>query len=724
MEEKFTPQGSNEPRGFQPKPRIPRRPLGGTGSVNPTDHTLDVVTPIKKTNQNDRYTRTAYVGRSAKPATRFNSPQNPSNPNRRPGGYSAPARPAQHTQVAPVTQPNTGAARPVNHPPHAAHPSTRRPGQPPLARKTFGGANNHRRGSENKYGAIAAITEDTKNVKPVIIGSGSRTLKVIPLGGAGEVGSKNMTVFEYGQDIVIVDCGIGFPTEDQPGIDSVVPDVTYLEERRANIRGMVITHGHEDHIGGVPFIWPRLRMPIYTAPLTAGLIKAKLEEANLNEVDIRICNPGDKLQFGQINVELVRLTHSIPDAMGLAIRCPAGLFFYAVDWRLEHAPVLGKPADWARIAQLSQEGVTALFSDSTNAERPGYSPSERIIEETYNNIFQRAKGRIILAQFASNLNRVQQVFNVAKRYGRRIALSGRSMERYVNIAMQLGYLSIPDGILIDLRKVGTIPAEKVVILSTGSQGEEFSALTRMSEGEHRQITIDKTDTVIVSASVIPGNERPVYKVIDNLSRLGANVVQSKEMDVHVSGHPSQEELKLMISLCRPKYFVPIHGDYRHLVAHAKLATELGIPTSNIFLVENGQMLEFDDKGGRIANEKVQTGEVMIDGLGVGDVGPVVLKDRITLGQEGMITILMVADKKTGQLIASPDIVSRGFIYLRENEDLVRKMRDVVKRSYEAAYQKFPNQPEELKSQIKDDVTNFVYTSLQRNPIVIPVIATV
>lgn len=691
-------QSSNpETRVFRPKPRVARRPMGASQDSAAVGGVTSPV-PHKRTNQVDRYARSG-VSHSARPPM-------PAHANRPQGSPSGSDNVRRSSRPAPRRANQVGDAKPA-----------------PLTRKSFG--DNNRRPPSNRYAAVESIQLSTAaKVKPVVMASGSRKLRVIPLGGAGEVGSKNMTAFEYGQDIIVVDCGIGFPTAEQPGVDAVVPDVTYLEERRNNIRGMLVTHGHEDHIGAVPYIWPRLRMPIYTAPLTAGLIQAKLEEAGLKEVKINIINSGDKLQFGALSVEVVRLTHSIPDALGLAIRCPAGLFFYAVDWRLEHSPVLGQPADWARIAQLSAEGITALFSDSTNAERPGYSPTERVIEETYNAIFQKTKGRIVMAQFASQVNRIQQVINVAKRFGRRIALSGRSMERYVNIAMQLGYLSVPDGLLIDLRKVNTLPPDKVVILATGSQGEEYSALTRMSEGEHRQIKLDRNDTVVVSASVIPGNEKPVGDVIDNLFRMGVNVIQSKEMDIHVTGHPSQEELKLMLGLCRPQYFIPIHGDYRHLVAHASIAKQLGIPDDHIFLIENGQVLEFDDKGGRIAQEKVQTGDIMIDGLGIGDVGPVVINDRLTLAAEGIVAIFLVANKKTGALAASPDIVSRGFIYLKENEGLIAKIRDIIRQSYAKGQTKFGTDYEQLKQFVRDDVSNYIYQQTQRNPMIIPVVATI
>ncbi|HEY1074843.1 MAG TPA: ribonuclease J, partial [Patescibacteria group bacterium] len=527
------------------------------------------------------------------------------------------------------------------------------------------------------------------------------------------------------EDIVVVDCGIAFAGPEYPGIDALIPDVRYLEERKNNIRGMIFTHGHEDHIGAVPYIWPKLGCPMYATPLAGGLIQHKLTEAGITNAPMTVVQAGDKLHFGKISVEMVRLTHSIPDVLGLAIRCPAGLFFYATDWRLEHTPALGKPADWTRIAQLAGEGITALFSDSTNVDRPGYSPTERIIGEAFDRIFQDAKARIIIAQFASNINRVQQVFNSAKKFGRKIALSGRSMETYVNIAMGLGYLKVPEGMLIDLRKVNTFDPHKVAILSTGSQGEEFSSLVRMSEGAHRHVKLHPTDTVVVSASAIPGNEDQVERLLTNLYREGVNVINNKLVaDVHVSGHPSRDELKMMIALAQPQHFIPIHGSYPRMVDHGNIAVEMGVEPDKIIMMENGQIVEFDEKGGRISAERIPMEDVMIDGKKIGDVGPIVIRDRKTLGDEGMVTFFIVAKQKTGEMLTSPDIITRGFVYIREAEQLMHQLREEVKRSYLAAQKRHSGSMEDLKAAMRDDIAKFLEEETGRNPMIIPVITTV
>ncbi len=687
---------------------------------------------LKQTNQNDRYLRPSLSQHGASPRRTFfssdelssrrkhpprqnNKPQqnrshvvgpNPRLMNGQPPapGYTKPKQPvpAHQTQSQPAretTKPDTAPKR--------------------ITRRRFGG-------KDSKYAVVGEIQEQARTNQPtqVVLSSGSRKLRIIPMGGAGEAGSKNMTVFEYGDDIVVIDCGIAFADRDLPGVDSVIPDVTYLEERKANIRGMVFTHGHEDHIGSVPFIWPKLSCPMYASPLTAGLINHKLEESGLTQASVTVINPGDTLHFGKISIEAVRLTHSIPDVLGLALRCPDGLFFYATDWRIEHTPELGQPADWTRIAQLAGEGITALFSDSTNVDRPGYSPSEKIVGKAFDEIFQNTKGRIILAQFSSQINRIQQVINSAKRYSRKIALSGRSMETYVNVAMNLGYLKVPEGMLMDLRKINTLPPEKVAILSTGSQGEEFSSLTRMSEGEHKHVKLDKNDTVVIAASAVPGNEISVARMIDNIYREGANVIYNKTMDVHVSGHPSREELKFMIAICKPKYFIPIHGDYRMIVEHGKVAVEMGVDPNNIMIVENGQVIEFDEKGGRLTGDKVQAGDVLIDGLGVGDVGPIVIRDRLAMAKEGIVTIFLVVRQKTGEMVTSPDIISRGFIYMREAEDLMQKIRNEIKNSYTKSQQRLGTNYEEIKQAMRDEISEFINKNTGRNPMVIPVIATI
>ncbi len=746
MDENQQPSHGGSEQSERPVHRAPRRQPRRRPS-NQNNQQNNGQEPNKLTNKHDRYSRPSLSQHGAAPRRTFfssdqlNRPRQNQNqggqngngiasqPNRREPGPnprlagSRPTPPRQH--VAPRPRYNQSTSQPANQltsSPETSSPANQSTSQP-LRRRRFSPS----RPKDDKYAVVQEIQKDAlENApKPVILSSGSRKLRIIPLGGGGEAGSKNMTVFEFGEDVVVIDCGIAFADKDLPGVDSVIPDVTYLQERKNNIRGMVFTHGHEDHIGAVPFIWPKLQVPMYASPLTAGLINHKLEEAGLTEAKVTVINPGDVLHFGKISVEAVRLTHSIPDVLGLAIRCPAGLFFYATDWRIEHQPVLGKPADWTRIAQLAGEGITALFSDSTNVDRPGYSPSEQIISKSFDEIFQNAKGRVILAQFSSQINRFEQVIFSAKKFNRKIALSGRSMETYVNVAMNLGYLKIPEGMLIDLRKINTLPPEKIAVLSTGSQGEEFSSLTRMSEGEHRHVKLDKTDTVVIAGSVVPGNEVAVAKMTDNLYREGANVIVNKSMDIHVSGHPSREELKFMIAISQPQYFIPIHGDYRMIVEHAKIAVDMGVEPDHVMIVENGEVIEFDDtKHGKVTGEKVQAGDVLIDGLGVGDVGPIVIRDRLAMAKEGIVTIFMVAHQKDGAMATSPDIVSRGFIYMRESEQLMDKMREEIKNSYANALKRFGPNWEEIKGAVRDDVTQFIAQNTGRNPMVIPIIATI
>ncbi len=712
-------QSNNQNRPRRPRYSRPaRRPTEGSSATPQTDASGE---QRKQTNQNDRYLRPSLSQHGARPYT----PRDRSTAPRRPKPQDESQPVFQTTpRVTPGRNPRLNDNRPVvRRPAPASRPATPGTSGPAPRSSSSSPRFNRRRFS------TPTVNPDLSHVVPAVtapavtvIGSGSKQLRIIPLGGAGEVGSKNMTVFEYGQDIVVVDCGIAFADRDLPGVDSLIPDVRYLEERKARIRGLVFTHGHEDHIGGVPYIWPKLQCPMYATPLAGGLIQHKLDEAGVTNAAITVVQAGDKIHFGQISIEMVRLTHSIPDVLGLAIRCPAGLFFYATDWRLEHTPALGKPADWTRIAQLAGEGITALFSDSTNVDRPGYSPTERTIGEAFDRIFQETKGRIIIAQFSSNINRIQMVINSAKKFGRKMAISGRSMETYITIAMNLGYLSIPEGMLIDLRKINTVDPNKLIILSTGSQGEEFSSLVRISEGEHRHVKLDTSDTVLLSASAIPGNEVSVSKLIDRLYREGANVIHNKTVaDVHVSGHPSRDELKMMIALAQPKYFIPIHGDYHQMVEHGKVAVEMGVDEANVILMENGQVVEFDDKGGRMTEEKIQLDDIMIDGLGIGDVGPIVIRDRQVMGNEGMVTILMVVNQKTGELLASPDIISRGFIYVREAEGLMNQLREEIKRSYSESFKRYGPNWEDSKAAMRDEIGKFLADRTGRSPMVIPVI---
>lgn len=563
-----------------------------------------------------------------------------------------------------------------------------------------------------------ADEEETSSLLPLVPAG---KLRVYSLGGLGETGGRNMMVYETSGDILIIDCGIMFPEEKMLGIDFVIPDVSYLEKNKKKIRGMVFTHGHEDHIGGVPYIWPKLSCQMFATPLTKGLIEVKLEEFGISRAPISVVTAGEKIQLGEFNIEFIPLTHSIPDTVGLAIQTPVGLFFHATDWKFDYTPPLGSPIDFSLLANLSRKGVECLFSDSTNVEVPGYTISEKIVGETFDTIFKNAKGRIIVTSFASLINRVQQVINSAVKYNRKVAISGRSMEANVNIAMKLGYLKVPQGILQNITQINKLPPNQVAILCTGSQGEEYSALVRMASGEHRQIKIKEGDTVVISASPIPGNERSIAETIDNLYREGAEVIYGKRVDIHTSGHPGQEELKMLISLLRPKYFVPIHGEYRFLVQHAKLAQEVGIPSERIFVIENGQVLEFDKKGPKISDLRIPSGYVLVDGLGVGDVGNIVLRDRQAMAKDGIFVVILTVDHKTGKILTSPDIISRGFIYMRQREDLVYQARQEVKKMFARHLEHYPMNLAYIRQAIRDEMGEFLFQKTQRRPMVIPVI---
>jgi ribonuclease J len=544
-------------------------------------------------------------------------------------------------------------------------------------------------------------------------------LNIIPLGGLGEIG-KNLTVFRYGQDIVIVDCGLKFPEDELLGIDVVIPDITYLKENRDLVRAIVLTHGHEDHIGALPYVLKELNVPVYGTQLTLGILKQKLLEHNLPEVDLQVIKPRDSLKLGCFKVEFFRVSHSIADAVGLAIHTPVGTVVHTGDFKVDQTPIDGSVMDFHKLAELGNRGVLVLLSDSTNAERPGYSKSERMVGESFDETFRNAPGRIIVATFASNVHRLQQAITMAVKHGRRVAVIGRSMENVVRIAHELGYLKIPDGILIDVSELNRTAPEQLVILTTGSQGEPMSALTRMAMADHRWVDIVPGDTVVISAIPIPGNEKLVSRNIDLLFKEGAEVIYEAAAGMHVSGHASQEELKLMINLIRPKYFIPVHGEYRHLKKHAQIAECLGIPTENIFVSENGQVLEFTrDKGYR--NGRVTAGRVLVDGLGVGDVGNIVLRDRKQLSEEGIMIVVVTISKDSGLVMSGPDIVSRGFVYVRESEVLMEEARERVRQALDKCENQKVTEWATIKSNIRDVLGKFLYERTRRRPMILPIV---
>ncbi len=553
-----------------------------------------------------------------------------------------------------------------------------------------------------------------------------KTVKETPvriafLGGLNEVG-KNMTLYEYEDDMFLVDCGLAFPDPEMLGVDLVIPDFSYVERNIDKIKGIVITHGHEDHIGGLAYLLKTVNIPVYGTKLTIGLIQGKLKEhgllssAKLNEVA-----PGDTIKLGGFTVEMIHVNHSIPDAIALAIKCECGTIIQTGDFKVDSTPIDGGMIDLSRFAQLGDEGVLALLSDSTNAERPGYTESERKVGESFEVLFRKAgKSRIIVATFASNIHRVQQIINVASSLGRKVAIMGRSLENVVNISAQLGYLNIPDNVLINADLINRYPAENLVIITTGSQGEPMSALSRMAFSDHRKVEICPNDYVIISATPIPGNEKTVGKVVNELLKLGAEVIYEKMYDVHVSGHACQEELKLIMGLTKPKYFIPVHGEQKHLRKHAMLAEGMGIPKDNIFIADNGFVAEINNKSIR-NGAPVPAGKVFVDGYGVGDVGSVVLRDRKHLGQDGIIVVTASLDYETGQLIAGPEVVSRGFVYVKEAEELIDKARKVAEKSLENCYYSNITDINAIKGKLRDSVSHFVYEQTKRSPMILPII---
>lgn len=547
-------------------------------------------------------------------------------------------------------------------------------------------------------------------------------LKVIPLGGMEEIG-KNMTVFEYGENIIVVDCGLAFPEDEMLGIDLVIPDVTYLEKNIEKVRGIILTHGHEDHIGALPYVLKRLPVPVYGTELTLALVENKLIEHDMaDKADLRVVKQGQTIQLGPFKVEFIRATHSIADAVSLAIDTPVGMVFHTGDFKIDQTPIEGEPMDLARIAELGKKGILLLMSDSTNVERPGYTMSERVVGDTFDNIFRGAKSRIIVATFASNIHRIQQVLNSAVKYGRKVALCGRSMINVVTTAIRLGYLSFPEDTLIDIDRIKRYKPEELVIITTGSQGEPMSALSRIASSSHKKVEINEGDLVIISASPIPGNEKMVYNVINELFKKGAEVIYDALIDIHVSGHAKQEELKLMHRLTKPKFFVPAHGEYRHLKMHAKLAASLGMPEKNIFTMSNGKVLELTSRSAKIVGT-VQSGSVLVDGLGVGDVGEIVLRDRKILSEDGLIIVVATIDS-VGNQMADLEIISRGFVYVKESEELIEEVKNLAREALVKAVSKRGTNWASIRNAIKDELNTFLYKKTKRRPMIIPIIVEV
>ena len=544
-------------------------------------------------------------------------------------------------------------------------------------------------------------------------------LKIIPLGGLLEIG-KNLTVFEYEDEIVIIDCGLAFPTEDMLGVDFVIADMTYLVKNKDKIKGLVITHGHEDHIGGIPYLLKQINVPIYATRFTIALIENKLEEHHLlRSTKLNVVEQRQVIKLGKMKVEFIRTAHSIPDAVGIALHTPAGVVLHTGDFKIDYTPIDGQKVDLGRFAELGNEGVLALMSDSTNSEKKGFTNSESTIGEVFDDLFVNCRKRIVIATFSSNVHRIQQIINSSVRYGRKVAVCGRSMVKVIETACKLGYMEVPENTIVDIDLINKYPEDALTIITTGSQGEPMSALTRMAAGEHKKVQITPNDLVIISATPIPGNEKFVSKVIDDLMRIGADVVYSSLQSIHVSGHAAQEEQKLMLALTKPKYFIPVHGEYRQLVAHAETAKLMGIQNEDIFILNNGKVLEITEDEGKVTGS-VQSGKILIDGLGIGDVGNIVLKDRQHLSQDGLI-VVVISMNSEGQVVSGPDIISRGFVYVRESENLIEEIKKVVRNTLEYLEDNNVKEWTTIKTTVKDKIRDYLFQKNKRNPMVLPII---
>ena len=547
-----------------------------------------------------------------------------------------------------------------------------------------------------------------------------KKLRIIPIGGLHEVG-KNCTLVEYGNDMIMIDCGLTFPDEEMLGVDIVIPDFTYVEENKNKLRGIFVTHGHEDHVGAIPYFLKNVDTNVYCSKLTKGLLENKFKEHGLNPNKIKMVNVNNTVKAGSLSAEFIRGSHSIPDACAIAVKSPIGTVIFTGDFKMDFTSIDNDPTDIQRLAELGKKGVLALFADSTNVEREGFSLSEKVVGETFVKIFGQAKSRIIVATFASNLHRVQQIITAAEKYNRKVALSGRSMLNNVRIANELGYLKIKKNTLIDMKAIKKYADDELVILSTGTQGEPLSALTRMANKEHRQITLNETDMVILSSSAIPGNEMAINTTINNLTKIGCKIIYSSLAKVHASGHACQEEIKLMYQLITPKYLIPAHGEIRQLQKHADIAQDMGQPKENIFICENGDIIEFTKKSAGVKG-KVQAGNVLVDGSGIGDVGNIVLKDRKHLSEDGLMVVSITFDRHTQELLAGPEIVSRGFVYVKENQDIIENAKDVVLRSINKCKKQDIKALSQIKYQIREDLKSYIYNELGRDPMILPVIS--
>ena len=577
-------------------------------------------------------------------------------------------------------------------------------------------ASGGKRNSQRRYYTYRKASKKS-NVVPSVP---KEKVKISFLGGMNEIG-KNMTLYEYKSDMFIVDCGLAFPNSDLPGVDLVIPDFTHIINNQERIRGIIITHGHEDHIGGLAYLLKKINVPVYATKLTIGLIKGKLEEHGmLGKVKLVEIKPRDNITLGQFNIELIHVNHSIPDSVGLSIRCPAGTIIQTGDFKIDTTPVDGEMIDLPRFAEYGKKGVLALLSDSTNAERPGTTMSESSVGESFELLFRKAKSkRIIVATFASNIHRIQQIMDVADSRGRKVAVIGRSLENLVNVGAELGYLNVPDNTLISIDKINNYTDDKLVIITTGSQGEPMSALTKISMGDHKKVSITPNDFVIISATPIPGNEKMVGNVVNALIKRGVEVIYENMYDVHVSGHACQQDLKLMIGLVRPRFFIPVHGEQKHLVKHAALAESMGIAKSNIFIGDIGNSIEISEDGIKKL-DNVPSGDIYVDGYGVGDVGNIVLNDRKHLSRDGIIIVVAAIDRESGYIVSGPDIVSRGFVFVKENEELMNSAQELADKIFRMTYDKYYHDWNAVKTKMRDELSHLMYEKTKRSPMILPI----